>query len=352
MTTPTGQIGFSDLSTEIGESSTSQRSLNDSNVRTLAGKSSGQIGLGDCRGKAWYTYTTAMNNYASRRSVTSTYSTTNNYHKIYFNTDGSITTNGAVESGSTRWVSQTGTPGNDFDIRVTVTTNGTGNELSNGMEANTWYSLASDQYFEHHVSRTTNGSTSGESKFKVELRWKGDSSIKDTATFTLNTTAVKSVNTDPTCLWVGHTIETRSGFKQLEDLAVGDEVRSYIIHGLPDESSQRRWEDWQATELSGELSWSVVRHLEITQESMHMEVNGAKCSLTHPFFIERNGLYGFCRALYLKQGDKVLKDDLTWDSLTHLILVKEPLEVLMLDVEETDTYLAGGYVNHNGIQKP
>ncbi|MFA0812001.1 hypothetical protein [Microbulbifer epialgicus] len=354
MTTPSGQIGFSHLSVEIGAASTSQRSLNDSSVRILAGKSSGQIGLGDCRGKSWYAYTTAMTDWASRRSHTYFGGTANAYHRIYFNTDGTITTNGTLNSGSSRWVSQTGTPGNDFDIRVNVTSNGTGSEFSNGIAANTWYRLDAQRYFEHYVSRTTNGSTTGESKFKVELRWRGDNSIKDTATFTLNTTAIRSsdVDPDPGCLWTGYEIETKSGFKKLKDLVIGDVVKSYIIHGLPDESSQRRWEEWQASELSGDLSWSVVKHLEITEERMHMEVNAAKCSLSHPFFIERNGLYGFCRALYLKAGDKLLKDDLTWDSLIHIRLVKEPLEVLMLDVEETDTYIAGGYVNHNGVHKP
>ncbi|WP_444939078.1 hypothetical protein [Microbulbifer sp. JMSA002] len=352
MTTPSGQIGFSDISTELGTSSTSQRSLNDSSVRALAGKSSGQIGLGDCRGKSWYAYTTTMTNYKSRRSVSTTSGTANNYHRIYFHQNGSITTNGSVESGSTRWVSQTGSPGNDFDVRVSVTTNGAGSELSNGMSANTWYRLNADRYFEHHVSRVTNGSSSGESKFKVELRWRGNNSIKDTATFTLNTTAFKAIDADPGCLWTGHEVETKNGFKKLKDLVIGDVVRSYIINGLPDESSQRRWEEWQSSELSGEPSWSEVRNMEITEEGMYMEVNNTKCSLSHPFFIQRNGLFGFCRALYLQAGDKLLKDDLTWGSLTNVKLVKSPLEVLMLDVEENDTYIAGGYVNHNGIQKP
>lgn len=52
MTTPTGTIGFNDVNTELGKSSTAQIGLNDSAVRSLAGKASGQIAFSDLRGKS------------------------------------------------------------------------------------------------------------------------------------------------------------------------------------------------------------------------------------------------------------------------------------------------------------
>jgi hypothetical protein len=51
MTLPTGQIGISDVNSALGYTSTSQRGLNDSKVRTLAQKTSGQIAMSDLRGK-------------------------------------------------------------------------------------------------------------------------------------------------------------------------------------------------------------------------------------------------------------------------------------------------------------
>lgn len=52
MPTPTGVISLSDVATELGVS-TSGINLNDTNVRKLAGKTSGVISLNDLKGKDW-----------------------------------------------------------------------------------------------------------------------------------------------------------------------------------------------------------------------------------------------------------------------------------------------------------
>ena len=52
MTLPTGTITMNQVNVELGKTGTNQISLNDSDVRSLAGKSSGQISLDDLRGKS------------------------------------------------------------------------------------------------------------------------------------------------------------------------------------------------------------------------------------------------------------------------------------------------------------
>lgn len=47
-----GIISVSDINVELGAAAATQRSLNDTNVRTLLGKSSGIISLGDAYGKS------------------------------------------------------------------------------------------------------------------------------------------------------------------------------------------------------------------------------------------------------------------------------------------------------------
>lgn len=52
MTTPSGTIAASDVNVELGKSPTATMSLNDSDVRTLAGVGSGQISFADLRNKS------------------------------------------------------------------------------------------------------------------------------------------------------------------------------------------------------------------------------------------------------------------------------------------------------------
>ena len=55
-----GTISMSQVNTELGLSATAAISLNDARVRTLAGKPSGQISMGDLRGKSnatWHYHT-------------------------------------------------------------------------------------------------------------------------------------------------------------------------------------------------------------------------------------------------------------------------------------------------------
>lgn len=52
MTLPTGTISMSQVNTELGRPSTQSINLNDSAVRTLAGRPSGTISMNDLRGKS------------------------------------------------------------------------------------------------------------------------------------------------------------------------------------------------------------------------------------------------------------------------------------------------------------
>ena len=61
MALPIGTISMSQVNTELQKTSTATISLNDTNVRALAGKSSGTISMGDLHGKTWGTLVTFTN---------------------------------------------------------------------------------------------------------------------------------------------------------------------------------------------------------------------------------------------------------------------------------------------------
>ena len=62
MTTPTGTIGLSDVNVELGYSSTANITMNDTNVRTLAGVGGNAtiISMNDLRGKTWQTLSASL----------------------------------------------------------------------------------------------------------------------------------------------------------------------------------------------------------------------------------------------------------------------------------------------------
>ncbi len=66
MTTPTGTISMSDVNVELSKTSTTTTSLNDTDVRNLAGVPSGVISMNDLRGKSAINYGTLTPNFTSR----------------------------------------------------------------------------------------------------------------------------------------------------------------------------------------------------------------------------------------------------------------------------------------------
>jgi hypothetical protein len=150
MTTPAGTIKASDVNTELGKSTTALMSLNASDVRALAGVSSGQISYNNLRGKSSFTLAFSSGNGFDQRQ--STTSSTGGYAWAQF----TLNTNGTISSAGESFNSGGGGGVNsvlDTDIKPTAwgspTTAGIGSNYEallnvtalsrgNGGEVGTW----------------------------------------------------------------------------------------------------------------------------------------------------------------------------------------------------------------------
>ncbi|GFE77730.1 hypothetical protein [Novosphingobium sp. TCA1] len=94
-----GAISMSQVNTELGRSATQAISLNDSAVRTLAGKGSGAISLGDLRGKANLTFTYPPGSYSMQEYGQAAMTITSNRQVTW--TYGGTLANVSVANGGT-----------------------------------------------------------------------------------------------------------------------------------------------------------------------------------------------------------------------------------------------------------
>lgn len=120
MTLPTGTISMSQVNTELGLTSTTLISLNQTNVRTLAGVPSGAISMNDLRGKSAFTF--AFNSGATFSGASSSALVTAEA-SFTFSSNGAIALVGDIVSGPTAWGSPLTTGiGSGYEFSVVVST--------------------------------------------------------------------------------------------------------------------------------------------------------------------------------------------------------------------------------------
>jgi hypothetical protein len=144
MTTPAGTIKASDVNTELGKSSTALMSLNASDVRALAGVSSGQISYNNLRGKSSFTLAFSSGNGFDQRATASSSAGGYAYAQFTLNTNSTISSAGeSYNSGGgvyglspdtkpTAWGSPTTVGiGSNYEARLNVTylARGSGSEI-------------------------------------------------------------------------------------------------------------------------------------------------------------------------------------------------------------------------------
>ena len=170
-----------------------------------------------------------------------------------------------------------------------------------------------------------------------------------------------TINQPDFCLLFGTKVTTASGTElNVEDLVVGDRIKAWVPAGLPDESQDAEsenldWRFYMLEESDGQSQDVVVSDITFNFASGYYELNGGliKATGTHPLWVydvEINK-YHFKTIQDIVIGDKVVTytdaDGLVEVEVTDIGIINQDIEIVTINVENADVYLANGVISHN-----
>jgi len=166
-----------------------------------------------------------------------------------------------------------------------------------------------------------------------------------------------TINQPDFCLLFGTQIELANGTMiNVEDLNVGDEIKSWVPAGLPDESQdtesdQVEWRFYHSEILSGSAQNVIVSDLTFNFAEGYFSLNNGliKATETHPLYVYDNeiGKYKFKNVGDILPGDKLVMQDETEVEVTNIEIVTENVEIVTVNVENADVYISNGLISHN-----
>jgi len=166
-----------------------------------------------------------------------------------------------------------------------------------------------------------------------------------------------TINQPDFCLLFGTQIELANGqMVNVEDLNIGDEIKSWVPAGLPDEnldpeSDQVEWRFYHSDILEGSAQNVTVTDLTFNFAEGYFSLNNGliKATETHPLYVWDNeiGKYKFKNVGEILPGDKLVMQDETEVEVTNIEIVTENVEIVTVNVENADVYISNGLISHN-----
>lgn len=166
-----------------------------------------------------------------------------------------------------------------------------------------------------------------------------------------------SINQPDFCLLFGTQIELANGtMVNVEDLNVGDEIKSWVPAGLPDESldpesDQVEWRFYHSDELLGTAQNVTVTDLTFNFAEGYFSLNNGliKATETHPLYVWDNEIakYKFKNVGDILPGDRLVIQDETEVEVTNIEIITEDVEIVTVNVENADVYISNGLISHN-----
>jgi hypothetical protein len=166
-----------------------------------------------------------------------------------------------------------------------------------------------------------------------------------------------TINEPDFCLLFGTQIELANGdMVNVEDLNVGDQIKAWVPVGLPDEnqsleSKEIDWRFFFSDSLSGSEEIVVVEDLKFNFAEGYISLNDGliKATETHPLYVWDNEIskYKFKNVGDILPGDKLIMQDQTEVEIVNIELIREDVEIVTVNVENADVYIANELISHN-----
>jgi hypothetical protein len=170
-----------------------------------------------------------------------------------------------------------------------------------------------------------------------------------------------TINQPDFCLLFGTKIKKADGSEvNIEDLLVGDTIKAWVPDGLPDESQdpesdQVEWRFHMLDSATGSYQEVVVSDIVFNFASGYYQLNDGliKATGTHPMYVWDCEIekYRFKNIEDILIGDLIVTYDeiggINEVEITNIEVITDDVEIVTLNVENADVYLANGIISHN-----
>lgn len=164
------------------------------------------------------------------------------------------------------------------------------------------------------------------------------------------------------CHLAGTMIEMSDGtFKAIENIEVGDSVRSIAMSGLSQE--ENAWTTWSSpiAEFGSNHATAVVQSINQRQFNAYRSINNDLLKITyeHPLLSKKDDVVAYRQVQHLEVGDSLwyrnAQNNMEWLEITSMTVEQlendEVFDTWTIDVENEDGYFANGVVAHNVVDE-
>lgn len=162
------------------------------------------------------------------------------------------------------------------------------------------------------------------------------------------------------CHLAGTMIEMSDGtFKAIENLEIGDSVRSLGLGGLSQE--ENAWKTWSTPVGDFSTTDATATVLSINQRTFnaYRSINNDLLKITyeHPLLSKKDDVVAYREVQHLEVGDslwyKNQEGNMEWLEMTSMTFepTEEIFDTWTIDVENEDGYFANGIVAHNVVDE-